>query len=287
MTSLDQALLRAFGQPGGQPPAAPSSQSIPLSEALAGMPGGQIESDAPDHAAEEDAGAFRAMLQVDNVVWPKCCTHMPRSLKDELDQLAAGLLDGNGARRTVVGIAGASSGAGCTTLVLGVARRLARHGVNLLVMDANPANPAVTSRLGLLPEVGWDAVAAGRLSVAEALIESLGDKMTLLPLCDAGEVIRAAGPDASRTLARSVLETLRRQYEVVLVDLGVPTAGGDALGLLADWLDAAAVVRNVRSGSADELARAVQRLEAFGITVAGVAENFVPTEEVSAWRSAA
>ena len=304
MTSLDQALIRAFGQPAGRPPAASpvAARPIPLSEALAEMPRGEIDVDDPgDAAAEHDeilAGGtpapaatdktFRAMLQVDNVVWPKFCADMSPPVEVELDQLAAGLLDGNGARRAVVGIAGASPGAGCTTLVLGVARRLARHGVNLVVMDANPANPALASRLGLLPEVGWEAVAAGRLEVAEALIESIQDKITLLPLCDPGAVLGAAGAESPPVAARLAMETLRRHYDVVLVDLGVPGAGGDAvLGLVADWLDAAAVVHDVRGGASEALAGARGRLEAFGITVAGVAENFVPTEEVSAWRDAA
>ena len=304
MTALDQALIRALGQRTERPPAASpeAPRPIPLSEALAETSGGEMDvDDRGDAAAEQNetlAGGtsapaatdktFRAMLQVDNLVWPKFCADVPPPVKVELDQLAAGLLDGNGARRAVVGIAGTSSGAGCTTLVLGVARRLARHGVNLVVMDANPANPALASRLGLLPEVGWEAVAAGRLAVAEVLIESLKDKVTLLPLCDPAAVLGAAGAEGPPVAARLAMETLRQHYDVVLVDLGVPDAGGDAaLGLVADWLDAAAVVHDVRGGAPEALARAQSRLEAFGITVAGVAENFVPAEEVSAWREAA
>lgn len=80
---------------------------------------------------------FRALLQVDNLGWPKVCTKVHPAAKAQLDQLTAGMLDAQGAKRTVVGMAGCNIGAGCTTLLLTIARRMARHGTNLVIMDAD------------------------------------------------------------------------------------------------------------------------------------------------------
>ena len=292
MTTLDQAFIKAFQQPDMASATREPAHLMTLSDALRDGPregvaeeDSVLPEDTPTAPAKDES--FRAMLQVDGFGWPKVCTDMHPVAEGQLDCLAARLLGNDASSRAVVGIAGCEAGMGCTTVLLGVARRLARRGLNLVLLDANLANPGLASRLGLLPEVGWETVAAEQLPLAEVLIESIEDRLTLLPLCDPQPLCNADEAEAFSTEMRRAVQALRLHYDLVLVDLGVPGASEVGAGWAADWLDAAVLVHDVRNASPTALAQARSRLEAAGVTVAGVAENYVPLDEASTLRDVA
>ena len=301
MTTLDKAFIKAF-----QKTDAPSTASCPAPdveleelEALAvethREPSCEENTSLPEDTPTplETDESFRAMLQVDGFGWPSVCNDMPPVAEAQLDCLAARLVGDDVPGRTVVGLAGCDAGVGCTTVLLAAARRLTRRGLNVAIMDANLGNPRLASRLGLLPEVGWEAIATGQLPVAEVLIESIEDRLTLLPLCDPKPLYDGNDAEAFSSRMHRVVETLRRHYDLVLVDVGVPGDVGisgvsnTAEGWSADWLDAAVLVDDVRDASPTALAQARTCLETAGVTVVGVAENYVPLEEASARRDVA
>jgi Mrp family chromosome partitioning ATPase len=300
MASLDQKFIKAF-QPRAEAPTASGQDSrrrMTLSEAMsttsvdaASEVSTEKETVLRDQNSMPTGGGhgFRALLQVDNLGWPKVCTNVHPAAKPQLDQLAAGMLDSQGAKRTVVGMAGSDVGVGCTTLLMTIARRMARHGTNLVMMDADLQSPKLAARLGLLPEAGWETVAGGKLPVEEVLIESVEDHLTLLPLCNAQPLIDAARGDRSAVVGmNAAMETLRRHYDVVLVDLGTPGPTRDTVAhWIGDWMDAVVLVYDVRTGDRTAVAQAKRQFASLGITVAGLVENFAPLEEASPHRAAA
>lgn len=243
--------------------------------------------DHGEPAAVAGDSPFRPLLQVDSFAWPTVCTDLHAAAGVELDQLAAGVMTEGGRRRKVVAMGSVAPGEGCTTMLLCAARRLARRGLNVVIVDADLADPQLAGRLGLAPESGWEEVAAGRASPADVLIESIEDRITLLPLqSQPGPAGRTILDDPS-LLGGLALELLRQHYDLVLIDVG-------ALGSIADnvtgnppqsraagnWIDATVIVQDIRSTAHDGVARdGVARvrnyLDAVGIPLAGVAENFV------------
>jgi len=236
-------------------------------------------STAEDAAADEGDGVFRPMLQVDSFRWPKICIEVDTSAAEQLDRLADGLLAGLAQGHKVVGVGSSQRGEGCTTLLLSTAKRLAGRGIRSALVDADLADPQLARRLGLASEAGWEAVVAGRLPLEEVLVESIEDRLTLLPLCrmrdDAQNQTILDGTSLTTTFER-----LRRHYDLVLVDLGALDEETDSCDsspqVAANRVDAAVLVHDVRSTLPGRLAKAVGHLAAAGIFQAGIIENFVP-----------
>jgi Mrp family chromosome partitioning ATPase len=234
--------------------------------------------DHGEPAAAAGNSPFRPLLQVDSFAWPTVCTDLHAAAGVELDQLAAGVMTEGGRRRKVVAMGSIIPGEGCTTMLLCAARRLARRGLNVVIVDADLADPRLAGRLGLVPESGWEEVAAGRASPADVLIESIEDRITLLPLqgqpSPAGRTIL----DDPSLLGGLALELLRQHYDLVLIDVGAlgNVAGNPPQSRTAgNWIDAAVIVQDIRSTARDGVARVRSYLDAVGIPLAGVAENFV------------
>jgi Mrp family chromosome partitioning ATPase len=210
---------------------------------------------------------FRPAFQVEQFAWSAGATRLGRAAGIQLDRLADGLADGPAEGRRVAALAGCRRGEGCTTLLLCGARRLAERGLKVIMVDADFDAPALARRLGLLPETGWEDVLAGRLPVGEAVIESHADGLAVLPL--RGPLAADAGAlPTARTFA-----TLRKHYDLVLVDLG--QLDPLAQSVARQGIDAVVLVHHVRLTPPEELAGMGGRLAASGIWQAGVAENFV------------
>ena len=222
-----------------------------------------------------DAGAvilplgevFQPAFQVEQFAWSAGATRLGRAAGIQLDRLADGLSGGLSEGRRVAALAGRRRGEGSTTLLLCAARRLAERGLKIIMVDADFDNPALARRLGLLPETGWEDVLAGRIPVGEAVIESHADALAVLPL---------RGPlaaDANALPTGQTFATLRKHYDLVLVDLG--QLDPVAQSVARKGIEAVVLVRNVRLTPPEELAALGSGLAASGIWEAGVAENFV------------
>jgi Mrp family chromosome partitioning ATPase len=271
----------AYGAPPGNEPAAAPAFTI------VSPPGndGRVDQTAPQAIAGDrpymieepktDAAAvilplgevFRPAFQVEQFAWSAGATRLGRAAGIQLDRLADGLAGGLAEGRRVAALAGCRRGEGCTTLLLCAARRLAERGLKVIMVDADFDTPALARRLGLLPETGWEDVLAGRLPVGEAVIESHADGLAVLPL--RGPLVADAGAlPAGKTFA-----TLRKHYDLVLVDLG--QLDPLAQSVAGQGIDAVVLVRNVRLTPTEEVAGIGDRLAASGVWETGVAENFV------------
>ncbi len=236
--------------------------------------------------AQQSASGFSPQLQVDRYFWPAGVVRLCQVAQGPLDAVIDSVALEAAQGKNVVGVGHCRSGDGATTLLLCLARRLAEHGVKVALVDADLRSPRLARRLGVLAEQGWDDVWAGRISLAEAVVESLHDRLALLPLADGGaahplkenksqaprgEVGSAAVPSPASAVAE-----LRKHYDVVLVDLGFCS---QAAAMLAPggghpWVDRTIIVRNQRRPRPAEFAAAVRRLQSLGIDTA-VVDNFV------------
>jgi Mrp family chromosome partitioning ATPase len=193
-----------------------------------------------------------------------------------MEELVTSLLERVGRDQKVIGWQACRHGDGCSTLLLAVARRLAERGLKVALVDADFQHPSLARRLGLTPTSGWEGVLAGHVSLPEVVVESLREGIGLAPWCVPGAEDPAC--DATPTDPASALDTLRRGYDVVLVDLGRGQSGGgcaDLLPSLRSQLDLTVVVHNVGEVPLTELRQVCRTLSRTGTAALAVVENFV------------
>jgi Mrp family chromosome partitioning ATPase len=226
--------------------------------------------------APQAGGEFRPLLQVDRFVWPSSVVKMGTAASDPMDNVVDRLMIGLARGRKVVGVHGCRRGDGCTTVLLATAQRLAQRGVRAIVVDADLDHPRLARRLGLATEAGWEAVLAGRLPLPEAIVESLQDRLSLLPVNGP-----AAGQeyDLPEHPDPATMNVLRRHYDLILVDLGRPNKRTRIDLAMPEssnsWVNTVLLVQNVRATAQTEVAQTWQRLQAAGMQDVVVVENFV------------
>ena len=270
MTALDQAFIKAY-----------THRDDPLEI----EPGSQAVLDPPTvlepNSAEECpmspiSTAYRPSLEVDHFIWPSGCKRLNEVALDQVERLAHAVTAGLSQGTKVVGFCGCRQGDGCTTVLLSVARRLAAAGVRTLLVDADFEQPMLAQRLGLLPEVGWEDVLFGRARLDDAVIESVADRLCLLPLRK-NQPHADSGGSLEKDPATDIA-VLRECFDLVLIDLGrfspATETADRALRSARRWIDAGIAVHHVGNSPQSELNRLCQRLRDAGIAEAGVVENF-------------
>lgn len=224
----------------------------------------------------EHAPRLRPLFEVEKLPWPKICGSLAQAAEKELDHVADALIAGGRAGRKLVLLGAAHRGAGCTTTLLCLARQLSVRGHSIALVDGDFQQAQLVRQVKLLPQAGWENVLRGEVPLEEALIEAVGDRITILPLM--APLIEHEAVVCRDQIAAG-LRRLRDEYDLVLVDSSAATeAAGELDALLsAARFDAAIVVRDARSGRADGLETITGRLAAAGIPSCDIAENFVAT----------
>src|SRR5262249_18270255 len=147
---------------------------------------------------------------------------------------------------------------GRTTLVMTLARALARRPGRTLLVDADLTGPMLARHIRPRPVVGLEGVTDHGVALADALSEAADDHLSLLPL-------RAPVARPREFLASSgwpvVLARLRRDYDLVLLD-GSPLFAGLSAAVLHRSVDAAVLVHNRSLTGERALTRAHQILPA-------------------------
>ena len=289
MSSLNRAFIKALRSPTAAPTlvSAPHINTVAVSApARAAAP-----SAAGPSAASRTAGIgtlpappprsvtartpLRPVFEVQRMTWPPIAISLLREVADQWSAVVADLALAAKRGENLVLITSHGRGEGRSTLMCCLIRLLAAGGLSSALVDADFGHGQLARQLRLLPQAGWAGVLTGELPLAEALIESVEDRVTLLPL---------QGPLADRQLPRNnprmgaSLQRLRGAYDVVLVDGGPAeeTSPADFESLLtAAEFDAAIIVRDVRGTSAEATSDLSRRLSAAGISKLDVAENFV------------
>jgi protein-tyrosine kinase len=249
MGDIDQALARAYArrssdEPSGSPP-------------------------PPHFTLEAPATSVGASSTLE---WPQTVRALEREHGDRFDRLADALIAARDRQHLkVLLFTSCHRAEGRSTLLLTLARALARRPGRTLLVDADLAGPMLDRLLGLRPRLGLDDVIENGTSTADAVIDALDDHLSVLPL--RRPVARPRefleGPAWSTTFAR-----LRRDFDLILVD-GGPLFVGLSTPILPRAIDAAILVHNRSLTGPRAVLRAREVLETGGIPLLGVAETFV------------
>jgi Mrp family chromosome partitioning ATPase len=207
--------------------------------------------------------------------WPRRAEVLIAAAGDEFASFAEELDQRRREGRNTLVVTGAMRGEGRTTLVLALARLAANRGLRTIVVDADLRSPQLAEQLGLRPETGWDDVQSERLPAADAVVESIDDHVSLLPLRSGFANPRAL---AGGGFLRGAIEQLRKHYDLVLVDVGPLGDDAETIDLAAALcgcaLDDALVVRDRRRTTPKQVNDVCRRVAALGIRHWDVVENF-------------
>ncbi len=235
-----------------------------------------------------------AGFEVDQFVWPEICDSLLEERGAELDQLAAELANESAVGRRIVAITGSRRGDGRSTLALLLARRVAATGAKVCLVDADFEVPQLAARLGMSIETGWEKLVTDGGDLWDAMIESVGDRLTLLPLAPRPAPNAAIPPAAefagnhAETIAQH-FDILRNHFDLVLVDSGPMKsirADGKPRGPLAmgRGFVSAVLVSDARLASPGRIAELHRRLVEADLTPLGIAENFCARNELESRR---
>ena len=289
MTAIDRAFIRAYTQ---QDPAVSADFPAPVYRVDAAENDSAAAADhnavPPPHiepvtnglsvVAAPPKSLFRPMLQVERFTWSRTCLRLAKSAASELDRLAESFAAAMSEGRKVLAVGSCRRGQGATTMLLCVGRRLADWGLKNVLVDADLVDPQLARRLGILPEFGLEHVLAGQAPLEEVVIESVADRLALLPIH--APFTNSGVSDGSRTRLGEALDTLTANYNLVLIDPG-PLQGprgidGPPADVLTDRLSAVMLVHDAGIASRQRLADVQRSLAEAGIVRAGIIENFVP-----------
>jgi Mrp family chromosome partitioning ATPase len=248
-----------------------ATHSVPLPEKT-------IMREKPEAAAQPPAiRLFQPMLQVDHFAWPKVCGRLESGANAELDSVIETLLAAQIRGKKVFVIGGCRAGDGATSLLLATARRLASQEMKVALVEGDWSQPQLARRLGLLPQYGWEDVLSGRFPLEEVLIESIAERLVILPVREPFGV--AELPIDATTRLAETWNSLRHHFDIVLVDPGAlcnsPILDRQLAGATAGRIDAALLVKNLRCHDAAEFDAVGQSLGSAGAKVVGIVENFV------------
>ena len=158
MGDIDQALARAYARRGpvGDAPTTPAPH-FPV----AGPP---IE---PALLAEARRAAFVEPELVASLEWPPTVRALERQHGPRFEQLADALVSARVLSQVrSIFFTSCHRSEGRTTLVLGLARALARRPGRTVLVDADLSGPMLARSLGLRPRYGLDDVLDGSASIA-------------------------------------------------------------------------------------------------------------------------
>jgi polysaccharide biosynthesis transport protein len=186
---------------------------------------------------------------------------------EQIRALRAGLWRGGAARPRAIAVTAARQGEAKTTVALSLGRIAAMTGERVILLDCDLRRPELARLLG----------AEGRPGLAECLLgnETLGsvtrnDPLTSMAYIPAG----AAGKDMgglfmSEAMAR-VLQTLRQEYELVLMDAPPALAVSDTR-MIAHFADATLFCARWRRTRRETVHNAIELLEEAQANVVGIA----------------
>jgi Mrp family chromosome partitioning ATPase len=258
MREVDQALARAYARNLAERPGVPPAPHLS---------GGSLDVEIEVGTKDKEPGSGEVRLQ-----WPATIRSLERQYGERFEGLADQLLAIRDQRHfKVLLFTSCHRAEGRTTLVLTLARALARRPGRCLLVDADLTGPMLARVLGLRPDIGLDDVVDDGFALADALIAAPDDHLSLLPL--RAPVARPreflASPAWSVVLAR-----LRREFDLVLLD-GSPLFAGLSAAVLHRSVDAAVLVHNRSLTGERALIRAREVLAAGGVPLLGLAETFV------------
>ncbi len=274
MREVDEALRRVYDQksrPSSTSSVPPAPHWTLRRSEPDGPPSSRLIRETPAVEPEAPASGFPLPNRGVEIQWPDVVTVLEREWGDRFKALADRLLKVRAEQNLkVLLFTSCHRAEGRTTLVLTLARALARHPLKTLLVDADLSGPMLGRSLGIRPIVGLDDVVEDGQALSDALIESPDDHLWILPMRSA--VSRPRDFLASSAWA-CAMARLRLDFDLVLID-GSPMFTGLSAAMLHRSVDAAVLVHNRGMTGQRAILRAKEVLEAGGIPLLGLAETF-------------
>ena len=225
--------------------------------------------DPPAAKHPQSPTGFSPVWEVDQLSWPESCNELFGSQAAYFRHAGDKLREASGQGLRVLAIVSSRLGEGCTTLAMCLARAVAAGGGRVALLDCNLQHSALSATLGLEFSRGWQDAASGRMRLGEVAVSSISDGITLFPLADIHEPIE---PSQLSELLRQATAAA----DLVILDTG-PLRTGHSCPIESGSscpVNAALVVRDLRTTSEQETLDTVANLKDLGIEAIGVAENY-------------
>lgn len=126
----------------------------------------------------------------------------------------------------VIGMVSIFPDEGKSTIAKNLASSLALQGTSTLLIDGDLRNPSLTNNLLSGPKTGLIDVIQGRASLDEVVSNEPETGLTFMP---GGSRTRAANDIFGSSKAHDLIDSLRRQYDVVIIDFPPVGALTDAM----------------------------------------------------------
>ena len=240
-----------------------SSARAPLSSFSAQLAGVSAPSASP-----------RPALEIDAVRWPAICQQVVARCPDRFASLVEQLRGEVASGTRTLAITGMQRREGRTTLALCLARQLAAAGIKVALVDADFANPKLANQLSIGVHRGWEAVLCGEESPWDVMIESLADRISILPL---GAPATAEEVSIGNYRIAATLNELAENYDLVLIDAGCIGADESASQWLFEpnvGIQATILAYDARRSAAGQVAAGCLQIAQAGLRQLGLAEIF-------------
>ncbi len=176
------------------------------------------------------------------------------------------------ATRNRVLVTSSQRGDGTTTVAIALARQLANHGQQVLLIDADLGNPTLAYRLGLVRQKSWIQAISDGCSAADLIVTQNTTPISLLPLSPAAT--RVGWPRKIYDLFGVMAEQISTRFDVVIIDVGPIhqlLAESTSPGIPAA---ATLLVSGCQRSSETHMQRAQAGLLSFGIDDLLIVQNF-------------
>ncbi len=230
-------------------------------------PQAKVGPEIPTHIAAWDVDDFR---------WPTVSTQIISAGATAMETLANTVFQTLDRHQKRVGVTSPGSGQGTTSIAISLARWAAACGLRVLLIDANLANPGLSSLVGLGPNISWVNAVNNSLDPAEVTIRSQSTPLCIMPL--APIVTRVGWPRFIFDQLGDLINQVADGFELIVFDLGPVHQLVAELSQSRLLIDAGLIVHNGNSPA--QFLPAKERLEKFGLDRFIVAQNAVqsPTQ---------
>lgn len=171
------------------------------------------------------------------------------------------------------------SGEGKTTLATNLSLACARTGQSVVLVDGDLRRPMVSEYLDRDIEVGLTNVLAGTHKLDDVIQHHAGGDIDFIA---SGPIPANPSELLGSTRMQSIMDDLRRHYDVVIIDAPPVLPVADAL-VLAVYVDGVVLVAKVGDTTRDRLRRAKDALLRVNANLVGVVPNAVVQREDSAY----
>jgi Mrp family chromosome partitioning ATPase len=209
--------------------------------------------------------------EIDAVIWPDACDWLSRTMGPGLAEVGRHLAESSRAGLRVLAITSPSPAQGRTTVTLTLARAAAEAGLRVAVVDGDLSHPDLCQSMHLDVSRGWCEALRDDMPLDEVAVYSLRERMTFIPMLSQPS---NTSPPTLQVLA--MLDRLAQSYDLVLIDAGpIAGVGATLIGTgPVTRIDAAIVIRDMRTPQQHSMQGAAKRLRQLGIENLGVIENF-------------